>query len=263
MIHKSSIENIYQEYLPLDHLPADRLVFPPSWIKYLESELTNPAQPDRFQPKKAGGREPLPSCCFVCADEATADLVADWINKKAQIDHVKVWECQDGIQNPGDLAGMVTQIADRDLCVVRDENGVMGPQLIVCLKSIVQDGCLEIVIDQEANARSVKLQLSQFSLYFITTNRTKQANQLAGIFPRQVVMADLMPIQKAAIVGQIAAKHGIQLSYMQSRQLLIATTDNALAPEMFAELLGRERRDQLAAFAGGTITAAELVKIIM
>ena len=260
MIHKSSIESIYQEYLPLDHLPADRLVFPPSWIKYLESELTNPDQPDRFQPKEAGGCVPLPSCCFVCADEATADWAADWINKKAQIDHVKVWECPDGIQNPGDLAGMVTQIADGDLCVVRDEYGVMGPQLIACLKSIVQDGCLEIVIDQDANARSVKLQLSQFSLYFITTNQT---NQLAGISHRQVVMDDLMPIQKAAIVGQIAAKHGIQLSYMQSRQLLTAMTDNAPAPEMFAELLGRKWRDQLAAFAGGTIAAAELVKLIM
>ena len=267
MTHKFLPRTLYQEYLTVDGLQSERLIFPPSWVHYFENELPNPYRPNRPQVECGENRvahpAALPSCCFVCADGTTAGLVRELLIQKAHREQVNFFEWQTENLNPGDLVGMVTKADTGDICVIRNDSGLIASEVMEYLEAIVRDYCLDIVIEPGPNVRSVKLQLPKFCLYYITTNRTKQTNQVAGIFPRQVVVADLLPVQKAAIIGQVAAKHGIPLSYLQARQLLTVATEDALAPEIVADLLCREHHAQLKAFAGGTTTAAELAKFIL
>ena len=67
------------------------------------------------------------------------------------------------IEKPGDLAGILTTLGDREVLFI-DEIHRLSPIVEEYLNSAMEDFKIDIVIDTGPNARSVKLNLSRFTL---------------------------------------------------------------------------------------------------
>lgn len=72
------------------------------------------------------------------------------------------------IEKPGDLAGILTTLGDREVLFI-DEIHRLSPIVEEYLYSAMEDFKIDIVIDTGPNARSVKLNLSRFTLIGATT----------------------------------------------------------------------------------------------
>ncbi len=72
------------------------------------------------------------------------------------------------IEKPGDLAGILTTLGDREVLFI-DEIHRLSPIVEEYLYSAMEDFKIDIVIDTGPNARSVKLNLSRFTLVGATT----------------------------------------------------------------------------------------------
>ncbi|MCS7229538.1 MAG: Holliday junction branch migration DNA helicase RuvB [Candidatus Kryptonium sp.] len=72
------------------------------------------------------------------------------------------------IEKPGDLAGILTTLGDREVLFI-DEIHRLSPVVEEYLYSAMEDFKIDIVIDTGPNARSVKLNLSRFTLVGATT----------------------------------------------------------------------------------------------
>lgn len=72
------------------------------------------------------------------------------------------------IEKPGDLAGLLTNLQEGDILFI-DEIHRLNHIVEEYLYSAMEDYCIDIIIDQGPNARSVRLNLSRFTLIGATT----------------------------------------------------------------------------------------------
>jgi len=72
------------------------------------------------------------------------------------------------LEKPGDLAGLLTNLNDRDVLFV-DEIHRLNKVVEEYLYPAMEDFKLDIIIDRGANARTIQLQLPQFTLVGATT----------------------------------------------------------------------------------------------
>lgn len=72
------------------------------------------------------------------------------------------------LDKPGDLAGLLTNLEDGDVLFI-DEIHRLSPVIEEYLYSAMEDFKIDIVIDTGPNARSVQIELSQFTLIGATT----------------------------------------------------------------------------------------------
>ncbi|EKD28255.1 MAG: hypothetical protein ACD_79C00367G0007 [uncultured bacterium] len=72
------------------------------------------------------------------------------------------------IDKPGDLAGLLTSLQDRDVLFI-DEIHRLNSVVEEYLYSAMEDGVIDILIDKGPSARSVKLNLPKFTLVGATT----------------------------------------------------------------------------------------------
>lgn len=111
------------------------------------------------------------------------------------------------LQRPGDLAGILTNLAEGDLLFI-DEIHRLHPSLEEYLYAAMEDYAIDIMIDQGPSARSVKVSLQRFTLVGATTRE----GQLSAPFRSRFGMVeklDLYPAgDLAAIVLQSAGRLG-------------------------------------------------------
>ena len=72
------------------------------------------------------------------------------------------------LEKPGDLAGLLTNLEERDILFV-DEIHRVPKTVEEYLYSAMEDFCIDIMIDQGPNARSVRLNVPRFTLVGATT----------------------------------------------------------------------------------------------
>ena len=72
------------------------------------------------------------------------------------------------IDKPGDLAGLLTSLEDRDVLFI-DEIHRLSPVVEEYLYSAMEDYKIDIMIETGPNARSVQINLNQFTLIGATT----------------------------------------------------------------------------------------------
>ena len=72
------------------------------------------------------------------------------------------------IDKPGDLAGILTSLEDRDILFI-DEIHRLSPVVEEYLYSAMEDFTIDIVLDKGPNARSIQLSLNHFTLIGATT----------------------------------------------------------------------------------------------
>lgn len=72
------------------------------------------------------------------------------------------------LEKPGDLAGILTNLADRDVLFI-DEIHRLNHTIEEYLYPALEDFKLDIIIDKGANARTIQLKLSHFTLVGATT----------------------------------------------------------------------------------------------
>ncbi|MEM7671707.1 MAG: Holliday junction branch migration DNA helicase RuvB [Verrucomicrobiota bacterium] len=72
------------------------------------------------------------------------------------------------LEKPGDLAGLLTNLEENDILFV-DEIHRMPKTVEEYLYSAMEDFCIDIMIDQGPNARSVRLNVQKFTLIGATT----------------------------------------------------------------------------------------------
>ena len=95
---------------------------------------------------------------------------------KTTLAHILANELQVGIKvtsgpvldKPGDLAGLLTNLDERDVLFI-DEIHRLSPIVEEYLYSAMEDYRIDIMIDTGPNARSVQIELSQFTLIGATT----------------------------------------------------------------------------------------------
>lgn len=72
------------------------------------------------------------------------------------------------LDKPGDLAGLLTNLEDRDVLFI-DEIHRLSPVIEEYLYSAMEDYKIDIIIESGPNARSVQIELNQFTLIGATT----------------------------------------------------------------------------------------------
>ena len=90
------------------------------------------------------------------------------------------------IDKPGDLAGLLTSLEDRDVLFI-DEIHRLSPVVEEYLYSAMEDFTIDIMIDKGPSARSIKLNLNSFTLVGATTklgNLTSPMRDRFGVILR-------------------------------------------------------------------------------
>ena len=144
------------------------------------------------------------------------------------------------IDKPGDLAGLLTSLDDRDVLFI-DEIHRLSPVVEEYLYSAMEDYKIDIMIETGPNARSVQINLNQFTLIGATTrsglltapmrarfginNRLEYYNKnvLSKIINRSaqilnIPIEDLLPmkLQEEVVVHQEFATH-----YLEELEILL------------------------------------------
>lgn len=153
------------------------------------------------------------------------------------------------IDKPGDLAGLLTSLEPGDIIFI-DEIHRMQRTVEEYLYSAMEDFVIDIMIDQGANARSVRLELPHFTLVGATTRSGLISAPLRSRFSI-VNRLDYYPIEDLAkIVTHSAAR--LQVEIDQQGAVEIASRSRG-TPRIANNLL-RRVRDYAQVRAGNKIT---------
>jgi holliday junction DNA helicase RuvB len=109
-----------------------------------------------------------------------------------------------GIQNAGDLAGVLTNLEDKEILFI-EEIDRLQKFFSEYLESAMRDFKLHIILDRGPNARHVRLNLPCFTLIGSTTNEQRLAPGLLSSF-RTVENMDDYSIEELAIIARQFSK---------------------------------------------------------
>jgi len=153
------------------------------------------------------------------------------------------------ITKPGDLAGLLTSLEPGDIVFI-DEIHRMAKTVEEYLYSAMEDYAIDIMIDQGPNARSVRLDLSKFTLVGATTRIGLIAAPLRARFGLVNRLDYYEPEDLAEIVRRSAAKLSVDVD--DEGALEIAR--RARGTPRIANNLLRRVRDYAQVMAGNFIT---------
>jgi hypothetical protein len=233
---------LYEEYLSSAcALSTNDFVLPRSWISYLETELAKPTG----------------HCLFICADFEAIDRVTEILSKDRG-DGIRKLVAEMPEDLPG-LVGLLMRLDPGDLLILVDRDGFVAPDLEACLANVIRSFKLEITVDKGLNARSIKFTLPHFSCYYITVNATSSTNTLSALFRREISLANLVTVHRAACIGQIAARHDLSMDYDAASKLVAAAEQLNLLPDVFAERMCHQHPDWLRELAAIRMTTEDMV----
>ena len=155
------------------------------------------------------------------------------------------------IDKPSDLAGMLTSLNPGDILFI-DEIHRMQRAVEEYLYSAMEDFVIDIMIDQGANARSVRLELPRFTLVGATTRAGLLSSPLRSRFSINARLDYYTPEELAKIVTRSAGI--LEVDIDGPGALEIARRSRGTA--RIANNLLRRVRDYAQVRAGGRIDAA-------
>ena len=114
------------------------------------------------------------------------------------------------IEKAADLAGLLTNLSENDILFI-DEMHRLPKTVEEYLFSAMEDFCIDVMIDQGPNARSVRLELPRFTLVGATTRIGLIAAPLRARFGLVNRLDYYVPTDLAEIVTRSAAKLGVEV----------------------------------------------------
>lgn len=119
------------------------------------------------------------------------------------------------IEKPGDLAGLLTTLSEGDILFI-DEIHRLPMQIEEYLYSAMEDFVIDIMLEQGAGARSVRLTLPKFCLIGATTRQGKLSSPLRSRFTMTCrldyyAIQDLVAIltRSSRVLGAVAEEEGL------------------------------------------------------
>lgn len=156
------------------------------------------------------------------------------------------------ISKAGDLAALLTNLEPRDVLFI-DEIHRMNPTVEEILYPAMEDYELDLIIGEGPAARSIKIDLSQFTLIGATTRAGLLATPLRDRFGIPVRLEFYDEIELTKIVVRGGSKLGIEMSAEGAREIARRARGT---PRVAGRLLRRVR--DLAEHAGATLVDAEV-----
>ena len=124
--------------------------------------------------------EPLPHCLFHGPPGVGKTTLAHIISKEMQTNlHVTSGPA---VEKAGDLAGILTNLQQGDILFI-DEIHALARPIEEYLYPAIEDFSLDLLLDSGPSARSVKVQLNQFTLIGATTRAGQLSSPLRSRFP--------------------------------------------------------------------------------
>jgi Holliday junction DNA helicase RuvB len=152
------------------------------------------------------------------------------------------------MERPGDLAGILTNLSDRDILFI-DEIHRLSPQVEEVLYSAMEDFKLDIMVGQNAGARSIRLDLPRFTLVGSTTRIGLLTPPLRDRFGIQLRLDFYKPQHLVKIILRAAQVSSAKIS--EDGAVEIANRSRG-TPRIAGRLL-RRVRDYADIKAGGVI----------
>ena len=115
------------------------------------------------------------------------------------------------LEKPGDLAGLLTNLEENDILFV-DEIHRMPKTVEEYLYSAMEDFCIDIMIDQGPNARSVRLNVQKFTLVGATTRVGLLTAPLRSRFTLQTRLQYYQRPQLIKIVNRTCHLLGVEVN---------------------------------------------------
>jgi holliday junction DNA helicase RuvB len=153
------------------------------------------------------------------------------------------------IEKPGDLVGIVTNLADREVLFI-DEIHRMSPAIEEILYPALEDYEVDIVIGQGPSARTVKMRLERFTLVGATTRTGLLTSPLRSRFGIAHRLDFYTPADLNEIVQRSARILGVAVDAVASAEI----ARRARGTPRIANRLLRRVRDYAQVRAGGDIT---------
>src|SRR5205085_1283627 len=115
------------------------------------------------------------------------------------------------IAKSGDLAALLTNLEDGDVLFI-DEIHRLAPAVEEILYPAMEDHVLDLVIGEGPSARSVRIDLSPFTLVAATTRAGLLATPLRDRFGIPLRLDFYSPAELQQVLTQAARKMGVELS---------------------------------------------------
>ena len=122
------------------------------------------------------------------------------------------------LEKPGDLAGILTNLADRDVLFI-DEIHRLNHTIEEYLYPALEDFKLDIIIDKGANARTIQLKLSHFTLVGATTRAGLLTSPLRARFGVVSRLDFYNPDDLKIIINRSAKILGIQIDEAAAEEI--------------------------------------------
>ena len=164
------------------------------------------------------------------------------------------------LERAGDLAGLLTGIGEGDVLFI-DEVHRLSPVVEEYLYSAMEDYRLDILIDKGPSARSVKLNLSRFTLVGATTRAGMLTGALRARFGLTIRLDFYGPEDIAAILERSARVLGVDMNEDGAEEI----ARRSRGTPRIANRLLRRARDVAQVRGDGTVTserAAEALEML-
>ncbi|MCR5040459.1 MAG: Holliday junction branch migration DNA helicase RuvB [Clostridia bacterium] len=161
------------------------------------------------------------------------------------------------IEKQGDLAALLTNLSDSDVLFI-DEIHRMSRQVEEVLYPAMEDNEIDIIIGKGPAARSIRLDLQQFTLVGATTRAGQLSAPLRDRFGIILRLELYTPLELCAIVKRSAGILGIEIEADAAMQLARRSRGT---PRIANRLLKRTR-DFAQVTGSGVITSADADKAL-
>ena len=154
------------------------------------------------------------------------------------------------IEKASDLAGLLTNLETGDILFI-DEIHRLGKVLEEYLYSAMEDFCIDILIDQGPNARSIRLDLPAFTLIGATT----RLGQLSAPLRSRFALQSRLDYYDTSILENILRKNCETLEVEAEEAGLVEIAQRARGTPRVANHLLRFARDFASERMGGAISS--------
>lgn len=141
-----------------------------------------------------------------------------------------------GLNKIGDLVGPLTNLEEGDVFFI-DDIDQLDQAIAFSLRSAAVDFKLDVIFDEEPNARSVRLNLPHFTLIATATDKSELSPLLVAGFPVVVELGCYSPEEITGITRKLAGNLGLKIDDEAIQQISSSAGDSPSTVLFLLELV--------------------------